>query len=453
MTTDLVRRVMRPENPDWIIHSLLDVDFYKFTMGYYIFTLHRGVSVTFSLINRNIRIPLAEIIDEGELRAQLDHAMSLRLRRTDIAYLRGQDVYGSNMFSEEYLRFLGNLQLTPYTLTRVGNQFELSFTGPWEVVTFWETIAMAIISELLYRTLMRSLSETELTVFFARATNRIYEMLLRIKTRPWIRLADFGTRRRFSFLWHQVVVQMCREILGKQFSGTSNTWMAFNQDLIPIGTNAHELPMVLTAIAEGDEAKRMAQYQVLREWQHLFPQGGLRITLPDTYGSEQFYKNMPKDLAFEVAHHWRGQRQDSGDPIKEGLNFVEWLSQQGVDAKKNEKVNISSDGLDVDLMFVIDDALRDHIADPFGVGTHLTNIVGCHPRPSERAVVNGRTLDLTNGELFRGHSFVCKVVSANGNPAVKLSNNVNKATGPKDEVEKYLKIFGHAGRVTQDVFV
>ena len=229
--------------------------------------------------------------------------------------------------------------------------------------------------------------------------------------------------------------------------------MAFNQQLVPTGTNAHELPMVVTALAN-DSAKRMAQYEVLRLWHDLFPMGGLRIVLPDTYGTKQFLENMPSDVADKVAHSWRGFRQDSGDPLAEAKLIIDWYAQFGIDPARRDKIIIPSDGLDVDQMFSIDDELEGRIAHPFGWGTLFGNdFLDCHPRPDDEAVVRGERLGLTNGELFRGHSFVCKVESTNGNPAVKLSNNTNKATGRKSEIEKYLRIFGAENRTTQDVVV
>ena len=456
--TDFVRRVLRPEHPDWIIRSLLDVDFYKFTMGYFIWKFYRGVEVEFKFINRHLYIPVADIIDEGELRRELDHVRTLRLRRTDIYYLRGMDIYGEAMFPDEYLEFLAKLQMSPYKLVRDGQQYRLSFTGPWEIVTFWETIALAIISELFYRKLLASMaemgsaSETNLRVLYARATDKIYGKLRRLKGYPNIRFADFGQRRRHSFLWQQFVIQMAQEVMGRQFTGTSNTWMAFNQDLVPIGTNAHELPMVLTALADTDEEKHDAQYEVLRRWGALFPQKALRIMLPDTYGSRQFFKQMPRDLAPVIAREWRGMRSDSGSPIEEGSLFLDWLKEY--DASPKERLLIPSDGLDVESMVNIDSYFLDKTDVSYGWGTKFTNdFDGCHPRGNERAVINGRGASLTWDELLTGHSFVCKVASANGKPAIKLSNNPNKATGPKEEIERYKRIFGVEGQVRQEVVV
>lgn len=447
--TDFVRRILRPERNDWIIRSLLDVDDYKFTMGFFVYRFYRGTNVTYSFINRHLHIPTA-LIDEGELRAQLDHVLTLRLLPNELSYLRGRDV-----FSGDYLAFLAQLRLTPYVLTRARNQYRLTFSGPWEVVKFWETIALSIITELLNRKLLRTMAEAgrageiELKILFARATDKLYRKLRRLKERS-IRFADFGTRRRESFLWQQFAVEMACEVMGPLFTGTSNTLLAFRNNLAAIGTNAHSLPMTLTALAETDEEKKDAQYEVLRKWQKLFPQQTLRILLPDTYGSRQFFNNMPKDLAHYVAHGWRGGRGDSGNLTIEGQLLIDFFKKHGADPK--DKLYIPSDGLDVGPMIEVDDALAGQIGLGNGWGTGFTkDFVDCHPRGDEYAVIDGIVLPLTWNQLFSGHSFVCKVESANGRPAVKLSNNVKKATGPKDEVERHLRIFGHEGRIIQEV--
>jgi nicotinate phosphoribosyltransferase len=75
----------------------------------------------------------------------------------------------------------------------------------------------------------------------------------------------------------------------------------------------------------------------------------------------------------------------------------------------------------------------------FGWGTNLTNdFVGCAPDGS---------VDLDP------ISIVCKVTSVDGRPAVKLSDNPEKATGSPSEVERYLRVFGNAGRVRTAVHV
>jgi nicotinate phosphoribosyltransferase len=75
----------------------------------------------------------------------------------------------------------------------------------------------------------------------------------------------------------------------------------------------------------------------------------------------------------------------------------------------------------------------------FGWGTNLTNdFRGCAPEPLPG-------LDPI--------SLVCKVTSANGRPAVKLSDNLEKATGDPKEVQRYLRLFGSTGIAAQPVLV
>jgi nicotinate phosphoribosyltransferase len=412
------------------VRSLMDVDFYKFTMGQLIYRHFRGVEVTFSLIVRDPDISIASVVPEALLRKYLDHVRELGFTRTDLYYLRGMDLYGLHMFSEDYIDFLRTFRLPPYKLVKQGDAYVLTFTGEWVEVSMWETIALAIISELFYRQVMRDVPTHVLENIYRRAQVRLFDKFELLKGRPSIQFADFGQRRRHSFLWQEWAIGLCRDMMGKQFTGTSNTWMAFHHDLIPIGTNAHEVPMVLTALADSSVEMKYAQYRVLELWQKMYGQG-LRIFLPDTYGSEQFFATAPEWLK-----DWRGQRQDSGLPVIEGERYMAWLRRCGVDP--SERITIFSDGLDVDSMCSIDDHFVSAHPHPFGWGSLLTNdFRDCHPESPQ----------------LKPFSMVCKVVRANDRPCVKLSNNTSKATGPAQEIARYAEIFGTGGRVSQSVYV
>ena len=50
-------------------------------------------------------------------------------------------------------------------------------------------------------------------------------------------------------------------------------------------------------------------------------------------------------------------------------------------------------------------------------------------------------------------SLVCKVVEVEGRPAVKLSDNPNKALGPPEELERYRRVFGVKGMHAEPVEV
>lgn len=440
--TDFVRRVLRPETPDFPVRSLLDVDFYKFTMGQFLHKYYPNVDVTFAVILRSKSIPLMDVINQEEMIAAFNHLLGLSFTRTDLSYLRGMNLQEANMFSEDYLKSLAEFRLPQWHLDARG-EYTVTFSGKAPLVSHWETLALSAITELYFRSLMREMTPTQLLVLYTRATDKLYRKFEQLKRHPGIKIIDFGTRRRHSFLWQQKVVEMAKEILGpNQFLGTSNTYMAFHHDLEPKGTNAHELPMVATAIADTPDEKRAAQYMVLEQWQLMYGQN-LRICLPDTYGSTQFLEGAP-----DFVTDWKGFRQDSGDPYQKCREIIDWWKFKGADAKK--KLLIPSDGLDVPLITGLHESFSSETNLSFGMGTLLTNdFIDCFPNLDDVVPKFG----LSWRELFRAFSVVCKVVEVNGRPAVKLSDNIEKATGPADEVLKYKQIFGNKGLGSQEVLV
>ncbi|WP_341863056.1 nicotinate phosphoribosyltransferase [Gymnodinialimonas sp. 57CJ19] len=404
---------------DPIVRSLIDTDFYKLLMCQSVFRNKPDTTVTFSLINRSTRIPLADLIDEGELREQLDHVRSLRLTRGESTWMRGNTFYGKrSMFSPDFMGWFENLQLPAYHLERVGDQYELTFEGAWPEVMLWEIPALSILMELRGRAVLDTMGRFELQVLYARAMTKLWEKIERLKGDPTLRIADFGTRRRHSFLWQDWAVQAMREGLGDSFAGTSNCLIAKNRDLEAIGTNAHELPMVYAALAEGDTALANAPYDVLSDW-HEEHSGNLRIILPDTYGTPGFLENAPDWLA-----GWTGIRIDSGDPATGAENAIAWWKSRGEDPR--EKLIIFSDGLDVDKIETLHKQFAGRVRVSFGWGTLLTNDFR----------------GLVEDDALAPFSLVCKAVSANGRPTVKLSDNPEKAMGPAEEIERYKRVFG-----------
>ena len=143
----------RVHNHKWkidpIVRSLIDTDFYKLLMCQSVFRNKPDTTVTFSLINRTMRVPLAQLIDEGELREQLDHIRTLRLTRGESTWLRGNMFYGKRqMFTPGFMEWFEALRLPPYHLDRVGDQYELTFEGAWPEVMMWEIPALAVLMEL-----------------------------------------------------------------------------------------------------------------------------------------------------------------------------------------------------------------------------------------------------------------------------------------------------------------
>ncbi|MFT7523635.1 MAG: nicotinate phosphoribosyltransferase, partial [Candidatus Paceibacteria bacterium] len=410
--------------------SLIDTDFYKLLMAQSVFHNRADTDVTFSLINRSKHIRLADLIDEGELREQLDHVRTLSLRRGESTWLRGNMFYGKRaMFSPEFMEWFEHLRLPPYHLEKIDGQYELTFEGKWPEVMMWEIPALAIIMELRGRKVLAEMGPFELQVLYARALTRVWEKIERLKLVNPLSLADFGTRRRHSFLWQDTCVRAMIEGLGDKFTGTSNCLIAMKREVEAIGTNAHELPMVYSALAKNNTELAAAPYRVLQDWQKEHD-GNLLIVLPDTYGTEGFLQNAPDWL-----HDWTGIRIDSGDPATAAEMAIRWWKSVGQDPR--EKLLIFSDGLDVDKIEQLSAQFNNRVKVGFGWGTLLTNDFR----------------GLVKDDALSPFSLVCKAVSANGNPTVKLSDNPNKAMGPKDEIERYKKVFGVGEQTAMDVIV
>ena len=415
---------------DPIVRSVIDTDFYKLLMAQTIFRRHRDVAVTFGIRNRTTQVRLAEIIDETELREQLDHVRTLRLTRGESTWLRGNTFYGKRqMFSPEFMDWLERFRFPEYQLEKRDGQYVLTFHGPWIETTMWEIPALAILNELRSRGVLKDMGKFELQVLYARAMTRVWEKVERLKVLPGLSIADFGTRRRHGFLWQDWCVQAMAEGLGRSFLGTSNCLIALRREVEAIGTNAHELPMVYAALADDDRELAEAPYRVLVDWQEDY-EGNLRVILPDTYGTTDFLKNAP-----EWVSSWTGIRIDSKDPVEGGEEAIDWWLSRGQNPR--EKLAIFSDGLDVDRIEQIHRCFQGRMRIGFGWGTLLTNDFR----------------DLAPGGALDPISIVCKVISANGRPAVKLSDNPTKAMGPRAEVERYKRVFHLGAQTAQPVLV
>ena len=433
----------RAHNHNWkldpIVRSLLDTDFYKLLMLQFIWKNFAGVRVTSEVTNRTIRVRLAEQLEASALIEQMEHVRQLRFRRSELVWLAGNTFYGTRMiFEPAFLEWLEHdFRLSDYTVSEQDGQLVLRFEGPWTAVTMWEVYALAIVSELKTRSALAELSELELDVLYARAKTKLWEKIERLRGLQGLRVSDFGTRRRHSFLWQEYCVQAMRIALNgngeERFAGTSNTALAYKHDLEAIGTNAHELPMAMAAMASrgSDEELRESQYEVLRLWQQSYG-GALLIMLPDTFGTAQFLAGAPEWVA-----GWTGIRVDSKDPVVAGDEYIRWLESQGLDART--KRLIASDGLDAGDIVRLHEYFAGRVRFSAGWGTLLTNdFRGCHPRGEE-------TLEPL--------SLVCKLTSADGVGTVKLSDNARKTVGSEGDVARYRRVFGTRAEVGVEVLV
>jgi nicotinate phosphoribosyltransferase len=452
----IVNLAERAHNHNWqldpITRSLLDTDFYKLLMLQFIWKHFPDVRVTFTLVNRSTSVHLSERINVDELRMQLDNVRTLRFHKSELIWLAGNTFYGKRgIFEPDFIEWLErDFELPGYELSIQNGEFSLTFSGLWTQTTLWEVYALSILSEMKTRASLREKSEFSLDILYARAKAHLWSKIERLRGVPGLRVADFGTRRRHSFLWQEYVVKAMRDSLGATFSGSSNTYLAYKHDLEAIGTNAHELPMAIAAMATSDEELKAAQYRMLDLWQSTY-QKELLIMLPDTFGTTQFLADAPDWVA-----DWTGQRIDSKNPYVAGEEYIQWLTQRGRDPEK--KLIIASDGLDVEDILGLHAHFSGEIRNgftpkDFQSATDFLDPQKWTPKRKIRFSSGWGTL-LTND--FRGCdpdgkigldpiSLVCKLTDANGHPAVKLSDNYAKAMGPEEEVARYRRVFGTAG--------
>ncbi len=423
----------RLHDDPYIVRSFLDTDFYKFTMGDFIFSNQdfAEAMVTFRLKCRTPGIKLGKVISLDHLEIELDHAMNLQPTNSEIYYLRGMDVYGDRMLSEPYLKFLKTIKLPPYKLSIAADgELELEFTGPWSLVTYWEIFALEIINELYQKYLIRRhlTSPAERSRYMMSGLTRFLEKVKIIRQNPDLTYVEFGTRRRASAHHQEELVVIAANELPNQFRGTSNVHLAMKHNLTPMGTDAHETKMVPAGLADivsngNRDAIRASQHQVAKAWWQKYG-FGLSIALTDTYGTKFVFETAPPELAIE----WKGTRHDSGDRLQYTEKTIRWYKHHGIDPKT--KIIIYSDGLDVEAMIQNTNYCRNRINATNGWGTNKTN--DFEPKPDIGLIPLSLVIKPSS-------------VSANGQRRglVKLSDNIAKAMGTVEDIERYKKIFDY----------
>jgi nicotinate phosphoribosyltransferase len=452
----IVNFAERAHNHNWeldpVTRSLLDTDFYKLLMLQFIWKHFPETQVSFSLFNRSSAVRLADLFAIQDLTQQLEHVRKLRFRKSELVWLAGNTFYGRRgIFEPAFLEWLEqDFKLSDYSLSIKDGQFLLSFDGLWAETTMWELYALSILDELKTRANLKRLSEFGLDILYARAKTKVWSKIERLRGVPGLSIADFGTRRRHSFLWQEYVVEAMASNLGRSFIGTSNAFLAHKHDLEAIGTNAHEIPMVVAALAADDQSLKASQYRVLELWQSTY-EGALRIMLPDTFGTTQFLAGAP-----DWAADWTGQRIDSKNPYVAGDEYIEWLKTRGRQA--HDKLIIASDALDIDDIL----GLHAYFGGALQPGTTSESFHHAADFLDQRKWIPGRRIrfsagwgtlltndfrgcDPSGGNGFDPISLICKVSDVEGRPAVKLSDNYAKALGPPSEIERYRRVFGTVG--------
>jgi nicotinate phosphoribosyltransferase len=388
------------------------LDLYKSTMAQVALNKHPNVEVTFELKNRRSTQLLSEYVSPEALQERLERFRG-GWKPDEVAFLATQMRKGdeSPLFHEEYLSFLleNELPAVQVGINPETGELEVSTTGAWPLVTFWETVVMAEVNEMYFESYITA-HDLDLQEIYDEGDRRLSEKIAKLQARPDIKFADFGTRRRFSYRWHKHVLSRLAKECPENLIGTSNIWLANEFDLMPIGTYAHEKPMVYAALADQEGRDPLEGHrEMLIDWVAEYDDN-LSTALTDTFTSDYFFADFTK----EQAEHWQALRHDSGDPVKFGEQVIEFYKHYGIDP--TTKTIVFSDGLDIDSIIALADHFAGKINIVFGWGTTLTNDLG-----------------------LPALNVVMKAVRVNGRSTVKESDDAGKGMGDPETRERYQK--------------
>lgn len=375
--------------------SILDNDFYKFTMQQGVVRLFPGASARYQFINRgkhSFPVGFAEA-----LRQAVDNMASLKLTKQEKQFLQTNCPY----LDPVYLDFLEGYRYNPEEvhITQQVDQLQVHVEGLWYRTILWEVPLMSLICELFYK--LNNLERVD----DDDVTNRTREKIEKYRKLN-ITVADFGTRRRHSYKVHRLVLQSLRQHGAGSFIGTSNVHLAMLYQTKPIGTHAHEWFMYHAA----HYGFKMANAIGLENWVKVF-RGDLGIALSDTYTTDVFFRQF--DRMFSKL--FDGVRHDSGDPINFADQVIAHYKSMGIDP--TTKTIIFSDGLNYDKVATIVEHCRNKIGMSFGIGTSLTNDAGPPPMNIVIKMTEARPRD---GEWTE---------------VIKLSDELGKYTGSEQMIK------------------
>ena len=385
-----------------VINSLINNDLYKFTMQMVVLHHFPEADVKYKFVCRNKDVDLRPYIIE--IKKEIKHLCSLRFSQEELDYLRT-----FSFFKKDYIDFLEDFSLKEKSIRvfEEEGQMSLEIKGSWLSTILLEVPLLAIISEVYMRDKLFKPFAFSSGIEIA---NKKIEMIK--KANVPIKIADFGTRRRFSADWHENIVAYYVKELGKDiFFGTSNVLLSKKLGLVCVGTMAHEYlsaGMGLNKVQLVDSQKYM-----LETWAQEY-RGDLGIALTDTIGMSAFLKDFDKYLG----KLYDGCRHDSADPYTWGETLISHYRALGIDPMT--KTAVFSDGLTPEKALDLAKHFDNKINTSFGIGTNITNDVG------EKAL-----------------SIVIKLVRVNGNPVAKISDEPAKAICEDPEFLSYLKKVYH----------
>lgn len=375
-----------------IIQDFTDNDLYKFTTMNAIQKMFPRAEVGYKFINRG-----NTVFPEGfaqAVRKEIDAMQGLALSKNAADFIRNRCYY----FDPVFIDLLKGYRFNPAEVhvNQQGERLELDIKGLWYRTVLWEVPVMAIISELYFKMTGQQPDE-----YKNRAISKAKEFAA-----IGAEIAEFGTRRRFSFEVQDNVVDIFKTHTGKLLNGTSNVFLAMKYNLTPMGTHPHEWFMYHGA----NFGYRIANAMALGNWVNVY-QGNLGIALTDTYTTDNFYRN----FSAKYAKLFDGVRWDSGDALEFTDKTIEFYKSMRIDPKS--KTIVYSDSLDLEKVKEIRRYVNSRIHDVYGIGTYLTNDVGVKPL--------NMVIKLSDVKPYGHENFIS---------AVKLSDSAGKHTGNEEEI-------------------
>ena len=370
-----------------IIHSLLDTDLYKFTMMQVVLHHFPAAHAEYKFRCRTPDVDLVPYIDE--IRDEVRQLCHLRFKEEELEYLRRMRFIKSDFIDFLALFHLNEKSVTIKPSAKQNGEIDIDIVGPWLHTILFEIPILAIVNEVYFRNTQRAPT-------FDTGRDRLRDKIQLLRGRPEVsdcKIADYGTRRRFSKQWHEEVILKLKEGLGEQFTGTSNVHYAMKHGLRPLGTMAHEYLQACQALGPRLRDSQVFGFEM---WAKEY-RGDLGIALSDVYGMKAFLNDF--DMYF--CKLFDGARHDSGDPFDWGERLIRHYEENRCDPRT--KVLVFSDALDIPKVLRLYERFHGRCQLAFGVGTNLTNDLGYQPL-----------------------QIVIKMVRCNGQPVAKLSDSPGK---------------------------
>lgn len=418
---------------DPVITSLADTDLYKLTMLQAFLHRHPDAQAEYRFICRNQpQFPLARLLPQ--INEELDHLCTLRFTADELEYISAlgtlsteerayfDSLYGRQevarvrprkFIKRDFTEFLRIFQMNRSFIEARAlpdGTLDIVARGSLVHIMLFEIYVLAIVEELYFRSfdVKEWMREGE-----RRLDAKVTELAAFMKQPPGptpFIFHDFGTRRRASRAWQEVVVDRFREANPAAFRGTSNVDLARTRNVIPIGTMAHEY---LQAYQAFGSRLRDFQKAALEDWVAEY-RGDLGIALTDVVGMDAFLR----DFDGYFCRLFDGMRHDSGDPEVWGEKAIAHYRAWRVDPLT--KLLTFSNELTLAKCFALYARFADRVRTSFGVGTNLTCDVGIPPL-----------------------NIVMKLTEINGQPVAKLSDSPGKTMPADATFLSYLsQVFG-----------